>query len=97
MPSQYYIKRGDKVNGPFRSGQIKNGIKSKKIKPGDLLGSSDIGPWKEVRSIIKVTSDHNDKSKVSGSNDDLGDLSSFGGALPDPTGATASPSRARRK
>ena len=68
MVKQYFVKRGDRVRGPFTSGQIKRGIRSKKIRPADLLGSSDVGPWKEVRSVITAPADPNSTSNVSDSN-----------------------------
>ena len=52
MGEQYFIKRGERVRGPFTSRQIKSGIRSEKIKQEDLVGRSDAGPWKEVRSIM---------------------------------------------
>ena len=72
MVKQYFIKRGDTVNGPFTSNQIKSGITSKKLNPEDLLGSSEVGPWKELRSVIKVEAGPGD----------LSDRSSVGGELP---------------
>ena len=71
---QYFIKRGDKVNGPFTAGQIKTAQKLEKLKPEDLLGASDVGPWKELRSVFKVTADPSDSLKVSGSS--VSDLTS---------------------
>tara|TARA_B100001123_G_C14325890_1_gene637077 strand:- start:193 stop:342 length:150 start_codon:yes stop_codon:yes gene_type:complete len=49
MGQQYAIKRGERVRGPFTSKQIKSGIRSEKIKQGDLVGRAEAGPWKEVR------------------------------------------------
>ena len=62
MGQQYFIKRGERVRGPFTSQQIKSGIRSEKIKPVDLLGRSDAGPWKEVRSIIEKDIGEKDNS-----------------------------------
>ena len=52
MSQQYFIKRGERVRGPFTSKQIKSGIRSEKIKQEDLVGRSEAGPWKEVRSVL---------------------------------------------
>ena len=68
MVKPYFIKRGDRVRGPFTSVQIKRGIRAKKIRPADLLGSSEVGPWKEVRSVITAQDDPNSTSNVSDSN-----------------------------
>ena len=37
---------------PFTAKQIKSGIRSEKIKQEDLVGRSEAGPWKEVRSVL---------------------------------------------
>ncbi|MBN79462.1 MAG: hypothetical protein CMJ70_04920 [Planctomycetaceae bacterium] len=52
MGQQYFIKRGERVRGPFTAKQIKSGIRSEKIKQEDLVGRSEAGPWKEVRSVL---------------------------------------------
>ena len=62
---QYFIKRGDKVSGPFTAEQVKTAQKLEKLKPEDLLGASDDGPWKELRSVFKVKADSSDSLKVS--------------------------------
>ena len=46
--TQYFVKRNDKVNGPFTSDQINSGVKSKKLKAIDLLATSKDGPWKPL-------------------------------------------------
>ncbi|MCH2402118.1 MAG: DUF4339 domain-containing protein [Pirellulales bacterium] len=44
MGQRYFIKRGERVRGPFTSKQIKDGIRSEKIKQEDLVGRSEAGP-----------------------------------------------------
>jgi hypothetical protein len=63
----YFIKRGEKVHGPFTADQIKTAYKLEKLKPEDLLGGADVGPWKEMRSVFKFTADPSDSLKASGS------------------------------
>jgi hypothetical protein len=51
--TQYFIKRSDKVNGPFTPGQIKSGFKSQKLKPTDLVATSEAGPWKPLSDFYQ--------------------------------------------
>ncbi len=46
--TQYFIKRNNKVNGPFTPDQIKIGIKSKKLKTTDNVATSKDGPWEPL-------------------------------------------------
>ena len=52
--AEYFIKRGETVNGPVRGKKVINLIKAEKIFESDLIGSSNEGPWKpagEVKSL----------------------------------------------
>ena len=42
---QYFIKRNEKVRGPFDELQIKSGVKSGKLKDSHLISNSQNGPW----------------------------------------------------
>jgi hypothetical protein len=49
---QYFIKRNEKVNGPFDEPQIKSGVKSGKLKDSDLISNSKNGPWQTVQDAL---------------------------------------------
>ena len=51
--AQYFVKRNDKVNGPFTSDQINSGVKSKKLLTTDLLATSKDGPWKPLSDLYQ--------------------------------------------
>jgi len=42
---QYFIKRNEKINGPFTDVQIKSGISDGKLKDMDMISNSKEGPW----------------------------------------------------
>lgn len=46
----YWLKRQDKVTGPYALAQIQAGIRSGKILQTDELSKSQAGPWKTVAS-----------------------------------------------
>ena len=41
----FYIKRGDKVQGPLSRGQVLQAVEKKKLKRSDLIGHSPDGPF----------------------------------------------------
>jgi|GEM_PF-3209131 len=49
---QYYIRRDQRVSGPFTSKQVKAAYKADKLHPSDLIGASDDGPWQSLESAI---------------------------------------------
>ncbi|MGI9459513.1 MAG: hypothetical protein ACR2NF_05905 [Pirellulales bacterium] len=51
MP-QYYVKRSDKVHGPFTSQQIKSGLKSGRLNGNDLISDSSGGPFQELKAVL---------------------------------------------
>ena len=51
MP-EYFVKRGEKVHGPFSSKQIKSGLKSGKLKATDLVSDSQAGPFQELKAVV---------------------------------------------
>ena len=46
--SQYFIKRGEMIHGPFSTKQVKSGLESGKLKDADLISESKDGPWQTV-------------------------------------------------
>ncbi|MDA7923114.1 DUF5305 domain-containing protein [bacterium] len=52
---QYFVKRGDKVHGPFSKSQLESGLKSKKLSKTDLISEDRSGPWKSINpsKVIK--------------------------------------------
>jgi hypothetical protein len=52
----FFIKRNDRVNGPFTKNQIISGVKNGKLKHSDLLSRSNDGPWKGLHvAILDIT------------------------------------------
>lgn len=43
-----YIKRNDKVHGPFTSEQVATGLKNGKLTGQELVSKSENGPWKTL-------------------------------------------------
>jgi hypothetical protein len=48
---QYFIKRGEKVQGPFSREQLLGFAKAKKITVADLVSNSAQGPFQELKSV----------------------------------------------
>ena len=46
--SQYFIKRSEKIHGPFSTKQVKSGLESGKLRDADLISESKEGPWQTV-------------------------------------------------
>ena len=51
--TQYFIKRNQRVNGPFTAAQIKFGVKSKKLTATDVIATSETGPWKPLSDYYR--------------------------------------------
>lgn len=49
--SEYFIKRDEKINGPFTIKQIMRGIKSKKLTVKDDISVSNDGPWERLHDF----------------------------------------------
>jgi hypothetical protein len=45
VPHQYWIKRGEKIHGPFDAARVLNQSQKNKFKTGDRLGNFQDGPW----------------------------------------------------
>ena len=52
--SNYFIKRGEKIHGPFTVGQISSGIKSKKLTANDEVSVSENGPWNPLQDFYNT-------------------------------------------
>lgn len=48
---QYFIKRGEKIQGPFTREQLMGFAKAKKIAGADLVGNSAQGPFQELKTV----------------------------------------------
>jgi uncharacterized protein (DUF983 family) len=55
-----FIKRKNKVNGPFSTAQVEGAIKSGKIYEDDEISSSENGPWTKISHRIAGNSDDRD-------------------------------------
>lgn len=51
--SHYFIKRGEKVHGPYSTKQVKSGLESGKLKDADLISESKSGPWQTVTAQLQ--------------------------------------------
>lgn len=51
--SKYFIKRGEKLFGPFSNEQIKSGLEAGKLKNADSISESKDGPWRNVAEEFK--------------------------------------------
>ena len=47
---QYFIKRGEKVQGPFSREQLLGFAKAKKVTGSDLVATDELGPFEELKS-----------------------------------------------
>jgi hypothetical protein len=48
---QYFIKRNEKIQGPFTREQLLGFAKAKKVTGADLVGNSAEGPFKELKTV----------------------------------------------
>lgn len=53
MKNQYFIKRGEKIHGPFTSSQITTGLQQKKLSGNDLIACKKSGPWESLGQRIE--------------------------------------------
>lgn len=53
MTVQYFIKRKEKINGPFSLNQIQKAINSSQIKSQDQISVSEDGPWDGMKDVYK--------------------------------------------
>ncbi len=49
----YFIKRDEKVNGPFTAAKVESAAKSGKLKETDLISSSREGPWEQLGAVLR--------------------------------------------
>ena len=52
--AQYFIKRNDRVKGPFSSTQVKSAVESKNLAATDFLGTSEAGPWRPLSDYFRM-------------------------------------------
>ena len=57
MTTMYHVKRGTKINGPFRIEELRNLFKTQKLKPDDRLALSPEGPWENLAAVLTEFSD----------------------------------------
>jgi hypothetical protein len=50
---QYFVKRKEKVNGPFTTAQIKSAAKSAKLNDTDLISNTEGGPWNTLGEALE--------------------------------------------
>ena len=68
----FFIKRGEKVQGPFSREQIVLLAKAKKIKDSDRIGNSSQGPFQELGSVWESFSDpQSEKAKAGRSQEEI--------------------------
>lgn len=48
---QYWVRRQDRIHGPFSLGQITGGVQSGKLTLHDELASSNQGPWAPIATV----------------------------------------------
>ena len=96
---EYFISRDSKVSGPFSKQQVLAGIKSKKLRKTDLVGTSANGPWQTVQDAVgtKTPKASTAKKPVESeaqnkqSNASAEEYDDFWDDLPDPSAASSSP------
>ena len=49
----YFVKRGEKIHGPFKWDQVQKGVQSGKLRDTDLLSESKEGPWFPVVESVE--------------------------------------------
>lgn len=55
--SQYFIKRGEKIHGPFTTKQVKSGLDSGKLTDADLISESKSGPYQTLKKQFSEPTD----------------------------------------
>ena len=50
--SKYWLKRSNQIRGPFTRESIIQFSKNNGLKVGDEIGTSAVGPWKEVSKAV---------------------------------------------
>jgi hypothetical protein len=54
MAHRYFVKRGKTVKGPFSLAKLQELLAAKQLKPSDLIGMSDSGPWERMTVVHKA-------------------------------------------
>ena len=45
MPTIFFINRGDRVDGPIHSSELRAMVESGQLRRDDRIGASAAGPW----------------------------------------------------
>lgn len=53
MAELYFVKRGEKISGPFGLEQLQKLLAQKKLKSNDLVGASKDGEWTRLADVYK--------------------------------------------
>jgi hypothetical protein len=53
--SQHFVKRGEKIHGPFSQSQLQEGQESKKLLADDLISEHREGPWQALDVVLGGT------------------------------------------
>ncbi|MEE2641311.1 MAG: hypothetical protein VX768_11845 [Planctomycetota bacterium] len=48
----YYIKRGEKIQGPFSPGKVVGFVQSNKVSGNDLVATDELGPFQSVSELL---------------------------------------------
>ena len=54
--NQFFVRRGEKIHGPFSTEQIKSGLRSGTLKSTDRVCQSKSGPWQTVTDLLRAPS-----------------------------------------
>ena len=55
--SEYYIRRGPKIHGPFSINQIEKGLLAGKLRQTDQMSDSRGGPWQKVTIYLDAVTE----------------------------------------
>lgn len=55
--SEYYIRRGPKIHGPFSINQIEKGLLAGKLRQTDQMSDSRGGPWRKVTTYLDAVTE----------------------------------------
>lgn len=59
MSRQYFIKRDDRIRGPFSAKQVKALIDSDKLRNGDFIGIDSKDNWQSIEEFIRSITENN--------------------------------------
>ena len=53
---QYFVKRANKIRGPFDTKKIKELVSTQNVLPSDEISTSEKGPWQAVQLVSELSS-----------------------------------------